>query len=388
MAKDLLVGLIAEGKHLGGKYIYYKTLTSALQSGDTRFVEVTHSGIPRYSMKRIASRLYHTIGGGHQSRMVRLELDRRVGELNRLASSIRPSVFHAQHPIGTVTLARSRFRGTPIVQTIHSFWLEECNAQGMAPGSELFERYREIQEEAFEKTSLFITLNNLQTRKLKRYGLPAERILQIPNAVDTQYLLSASQPFRHPTKYLAIASRLSPEKGIEVAIDALDRLPGEHGPDLLIVGDGPARDSLMEHARSKRVAERVKFLGPREHGETIGIMQGAELVLCPSVPYCGVEDSAPLSILEAMAVGTPVAASIVGGIPEYVDHGQTGYLFEAGDSQALADIIGRHLAFNAWQKERISLQCVQKMSSHNFDSWIGSVLQAYRSLSPAQAAYA
>lgn len=380
MNSDLLIGLIAEGKHLGGKYVYYRNLTGALAERQAPFVEIRHRPVPRFSPRRVASYVLGRLAGDRRARMVDFELNAKARELNRLRT--RPTVFHTQHPFASVTIARSALRDTPIVQTVHSFWLIECQALGLAADDELLRKYRAIQDEALERTDLFITLNRLQSRRLAEYGVEPERIVQIPNAVDPDALLATSRPFRHEPGYVVVASRLSPEKGTEVAIEAIAAIPPQERPHLLILGEGPAGKALVDLALHLKLEDHVRFLGVRDHDETVGIMRGAELVLCPSVPYHGIEDSAPLTILEAMAVGTPVAASRVGGIPEYVEDGVTGYLFEPGDGSALASVIREHRQRDGERRRQMAADCRAAMA-RCFEHWTDEILDAYRSVLPA-----
>jgi glycosyltransferase involved in cell wall biosynthesis len=127
---------------------------------------------------------------------------------------------------------------------------------------------------------------------------------------------------------IAVA-HLIKEKGIDVAIRALASLAGE--AVLWIVGEGPERGSLEAMARDLRVERRVRFLGPRSRVEPF--FQSADCFVCPS----RWAEAAGLVNLEAMSCGLPVVASHVGGIPEFVVPGETGFLCTPGDAQEFAD---------------------------------------------------
>ncbi len=132
---------------------------------------------------------------------------------------------------------------------------------------------------------------------------------------------------------ILVVANLIPEKGVEVAMRALVDLPSH--AVLWIVGDGPCRDALQELARSLDVQRRTTFFGL--HSDVCQFMQAADCLVCPSLW----QEAAGLVILEAMACGVPVIGSAVGGIPEFVIPGETGYLFPAGDHVALADLLKR-----------------------------------------------
>ncbi len=128
---------------------------------------------------------------------------------------------------------------------------------------------------------------------------------------------------------LLVVAHLIPEKGVDVVIRALRSLPSR--TVLWIVGEGPERVNLQTLARTFGVEDRVTLLGLRE--DVCLFMQAADCFICPSLW----QEAAGLVILEAMACGLPVVASDVGGIPEFVVAGRTGYLFPAGDMCALAE---------------------------------------------------
>jgi glycosyltransferase involved in cell wall biosynthesis len=128
---------------------------------------------------------------------------------------------------------------------------------------------------------------------------------------------------------ILVVAHLIPEKGVEVAIRALAGLPPR--AVLWIVGDGRHRAALQQLARSLGVERRITFFGL--HSEVCQFMQAADCLVCPSLW----QEAAGLVILEAMACGLPVIGSAVGGIPEFIISGETGYLFPAGDHTALAE---------------------------------------------------
>ena len=127
---------------------------------------------------------------------------------------------------------------------------------------------------------------------------------------------------------LLTTAYLIKEKGIEVAVRALARLPESFV--LWVVGDGPEFDALQALSGELGVQDRVHFLGLQSQVEPY--MQAADAFVCPSLWA----EAAGLVNIEAQACGLPVLASRIGGIPEYVKDGETGLLFPPGDADALA----------------------------------------------------
>lgn len=134
---------------------------------------------------------------------------------------------------------------------------------------------------------------------------------------------------------LLIVAYLIPEKGVDLAIRALSLLPPY--VDLWIVGDGPHRAMLQTMTKDLSLDKRVTFLGLQH--DVVPYMQAADCFLCPSLWG----EAAGLVILEALGCGLPVIASRIGGIPEFIDDGTTGFLFPPGDHSALAEMVRRLL---------------------------------------------
>ena len=123
--------------------------------------------------------------------------------------------------------------------------------------------------------------------------------------------------------------RLIPEKGFHVLIEAMASLPAD--ARLWVVGEGSQRRELEALVSRLGLGERVTLFGSRERVERF--LQAADVASCPSVW----EEAAGLVNLEASAVGLPSVASEIGGIPEFVLHGETGLLVPPGDAAALAE---------------------------------------------------
>ena len=125
------------------------------------------------------------------------------------------------------------------------------------------------------------------------------------------------------------ASNFRPVKRVGDAVRALAQVRKSRPAVLLLVGDGPEREAVEALATSLGVREAVSFTGERR---SIGdLFAHADLFLLPSE-----RESFGLAALESLASGVPVVASDVGGVPEVVAHGKTGWLVPAGDPGAMA----------------------------------------------------
>jgi len=134
------------------------------------------------------------------------------------------------------------------------------------------------------------------------------------------------------------AGRFVRKKGFEYLIDALGQLaPRWPSLRLVIAGGGDLDDELRERARVRGVADRVRFPGVLAQDDVAAHMAAADIAIMPSVhDDAGNVDGLPNTVMEALASGTPLVATTVGGIPSVVTHGRTGWLVPERDADALA----------------------------------------------------
>ncbi|MDB4917775.1 MAG: putative Glycosyl transferase group 1 [Gemmatimonadetes bacterium] len=168
-----------------------------------------------------------------------------------------------------------------------------------------------------------------------------------------------------------LVGQLIPEKGADVGIRALSHLP--ESVVLWIVGDGPQRSELSTLASSLSVAHRVQFFGAQWNVEPY--MQAADCLICPSVWG----EAVGLVNMEALATGLPVIASRVGGIPEYVRDGLTGFLVAPGDPAPLAERIERLRSSPALAKQYAEHARHDAVDRFSIDRRIPEYVRAYES---------
>ena len=128
--------------------------------------------------------------------------------------------------------------------------------------------------------------------------------------------------------YYLFFGRLSYEKGIKTLIEAFTKL---NGPKLKIVGTGPEEENLKAYVAEHRAEQSIEFVGYRKGDELKELIRDASFVIVPSEWY----ENNPMTIIEAYTAGVPVIGARIGGIPEIIIEGGTGYLFQSGDVEAL-----------------------------------------------------
>ncbi|MCW5612215.1 MAG: glycosyltransferase family 4 protein [Rubrivivax sp.] len=164
-------------------------------------------------------------------------------------------------------------------------------------------------------------------QKLQEWGWPAPQLVYIPNYVDAATL----QPDPAPGDYLLYFGRLASEKGLRTLV----RAAIETGLPLRVAGTGPLESDLRALAAGH---PNVQFLGFVSGAALWNLVRGSLAVVLPSEG----PENAPMSLLEAGALGKPVIGANIGGIPELLIEGETGFAFEAGNVQALAEVL-RHV---------------------------------------------
>jgi glycosyltransferase involved in cell wall biosynthesis len=176
----------------------------------------------------------------------------------------------------------------------------------------------------------FVVPSRFYIEKLAAWGWPRDRFVHIPNFVDVDRL----QPQGHAGDGFLYMGRLSPEKGLRTLLRAAT---AAHQP-VTFVGSGPEEQPLRHLADT--LGADARFLGHRSGADLHAAVAAARAVVIPSEWY----ENAPISVLEAYALGRPVIGAAIGGIPELVREGETGATFPAGDVAALRQTLARFAA--------------------------------------------
>ncbi len=141
-------------------------------------------------------------------------------------------------------------------------------------------------------------------------------------------------------KVVLFVGRLAEKKGVTYLIDAMKNIDAK----LVIVGDGPLRESL--ELQAKEQGNKIIFLGAKTHEELKTIYASADIFVAPSVTAKdGDKEGIPTAIMEAMASGLPIVASNSGGICEIIEDEKNGYLVEEKNVEQLIDRINQIILY-------------------------------------------
>jgi glycosyltransferase involved in cell wall biosynthesis len=175
------------------------------------------------------------------------------------------------------------------------------------------------------------------------WGVSSERVSVLPNPspalpeLRSRDLLRDELGIEGPA--LAFAGRLTAQKSLDVALAAVAANPGV---TFLLAGDGDERPALELRAAERGLEQRVRFLGAQPRTRVLELFRAADASILSSS-----WENFPHTVVEALAVGTPVLATSVGGVPEVVRDGENGLLVASGDVDGLAAAVRRYFEDDA-----------------------------------------
>jgi glycosyltransferase involved in cell wall biosynthesis len=335
-------------------------------------------------------------------------------KFSRLLDDFRPDIIHAHgiyHHLTNAILKPATDRAIPIVYTLHDYKLicpayhfytekngicEKCQGgrqwrcltNRCTRGSLAMDALYAVDGLVQWRTGAlrdaiarFVGPCRFIVEKFAEHGFPRDKLRYVPNFFE-----SADDAPTSPVEVAAIRQahgrhilyfgRLSPEKGIDVLIDAA----AAAGAPLVIVGDGPKRGDLDAQARA--TGAPCTFAGHLKGAQLWAHVEAATAVALPSVWY----EIAPKSVLEAQARGRPIVTTAIGGLPEMVEDGVTGLLAPPADRAGLAEALRRMLAMGDSALAAMGAAGRQR-ARKNFtrERYYREMTQVYGELAPALA---
>lgn len=315
-------------------------------------------GVTESALEEIdGMRVYRTSGTGFGSlpfvkeRLLMAALGRRIKEA---AVAEKPDIIHAHSPSlnGMPALSVARKLGIPMVYEVRAFWEDAAVDHGTFAGDSVKYRVsRYLETRLFHGTdALFTICEGLKADMIAR-GVPSEKITIIPNCVDAKAFapipydkeLAGRFGFTGERVFGFIGSFYNYE-GLELLLEsfALAKRQGLEAR-LLLVGGGPEEEAVRRKAEALGLMGPVILTGKVPHAEVNRYYSLIDVLVYPRLSMRLTELVTPLKPLEAMAMGKIVAGSNVGGIRELVTHEYDGFLFPAGEVDALAKLL-RELA--------------------------------------------
>jgi D-inositol-3-phosphate glycosyltransferase len=351
------------GKETGGMNVYVRELArelSRIGAAVDVFTRSQNAGIPRVVRLADRARVIH-LPAGPQAPMARERvhayLDEFVEGLEawRIANGLEYDLLHGNYWLsGVVGLALRARWGAPLVQMFHTLGALK-NGAGIAAEREPALRLAE-ERRIVATADRLVAANAIERNELvTAYGADVSRVAVIPCGVDTDVFtpgdaMTARAALGLPPGLLLLyVGRIAPIKGLETLLDAVGCLRGAGTPARLAVVGGETDEPTDGHEADVRrrasalgLGDAVTFVGAQPQQRLREWYVAADVTVLPSY-----YESFGMVALEAMACGSPVVASRVGGLQTTVRDGVTGLLVSEGDPCALAATITRVLGDDA-----------------------------------------
>lgn len=280
-------------------------------------------------------------------------------KLSKLLEEVEPSICHVHniyHHISPSVLSLVHSRGFPVVMTLHDLKIA-CPAYNMLARDGVCERckggriynvllQRCIKDsvplsalvfaeavihgalDTYEKyVDRFIVPSRFYIDKFTEWGWSRDRFVHIPNFIE----LSSYVPSYKPGRPFVFLGRLSREKGLTTLIKAT----AQANVLLRIIGTGPEEEKLR--ALVEVLGAKVEFSGYLSGDALHKAVRAARAIVLPSEWY----ENAPVAVIEAYALGKPVIGADIGGIPELIQEGETGFKYRSGSIEDLAEVLSR-----------------------------------------------
>jgi glycosyltransferase involved in cell wall biosynthesis len=254
----------------------------------------------------------------------------------------QPDLLHSHliDGMSAILWRRARQQRIPVIHTAHDYHL-------LCPRSLMLTRslkicanpqpycrmYRTWHLHTTRDVALFCSPSQFLIDRHQAAGMKLNRTAVVRNGIPLPAILPKQQQENAPRRFL-FAARLTVEKGCQVILDAMKRMPPELNFELCVAGKGAYEDAFKEAAAHDR---RIRLLGYIQGDAKTNAFRQADCLLLPSLWY----ENAPVVIVEAAAYGMGIIASRMGAIPEFIADGKNGLLFEPGNASALAGAMQR-----------------------------------------------
>ncbi|KJR46659.1 putative glycosyltransferase protein [Desulfosporosinus sp. I2] len=224
----------------------------------------------------------------------------------------------------------------------------------------------------YNNIDTYITPSGFYKKKLDEACFTKSSIIHMKNPlpIDTVYELP-----QKVGNYILFFGRLSQEKGILTLIEAMKKVKNDD--ELWILGNGPQREELEQFIAGNGLSTKVKLLGFMIGAELKSIVAESKAVVLPSEWY----ENGPYSVMEAMSKGRPVIAANIGGLPEMVEDGVSGYVFESKNANDLSDKLNKLLALDEENYMRMSKAAIEKAKADfNPDNYVDFIIDQYNKI--------
>lgn len=309
----------------------------------------------------------------------------------RLVNDFKPDILHVNNihsQLSPIIVRIAYKRKIPVVWTLHDYKLvcpaylflsngkvceacltnkwsvirKRCIKQSWLASLMAFFEFRFWNfKKLSQSTNLFISPSSFLKGKMITGGFESAKIHVISNFINEEKYFSSDLTKEN---YYCYVGRLSLEKGIETLLKAATEMSQY---PLKLIGTGPIEKEL----KSKYKSSNIEFLGYKNWNDLKRLIEGSRFSVMPSAWY----ENNPLSVIESLCLGTPVIGANIGGIPELIDNGVNGLLFESGNIIDLQNKIA-YLWENSANFNSSTISNVARIK-YNSESYYEKLLKIY-----------
>jgi L-malate glycosyltransferase len=300
----------------------------------------------------------------------RLEMDLSAAwRLSRLIKQLRPDIVHAHDPHGVAMAALALSMSTQLAKPP---LIAQRRVDFRIRGNSLSRwKYRQV--------DCFICSSDAIRELLVQEGVPSQRVVTVHEGIDLDRVAHAPPINLHQELWLphhapvvGNIAALVPHKGQKHLIEAA-ALVVQKEPDtrFVIAGEGELRESLERQIREHRLEKHVFLTGFRP--DVLSILKAFDIFVMSSVA-----EGLGTSLLDAMAAAKPIVGTRAGGIPEVIVEGETGFLVEPRDHQAMADAIVRLLEDEGLRRRMGDAGLARARAQFSAERMVKDTLKVYR----------
>ncbi|MBI3587961.1 glycosyltransferase [Candidatus Micrarchaeota archaeon] len=290
---------------------------------------------------------------------------------------------HGVASMGFAAVRTAKTLNLPLVGTFHTLLPKGMetvtkNKWGQRTGEKLL--WKAIQY-FYQPFDVVTAPSNVISQMLIEH-LECERgkVMAVPNGIDLQRFNQRLDPkwarkplgLRKGEKLVLVAGRMGFEKNVPVVVKAFSQVLKAGNAKLVISGEGPAKARVLEFVRKSGLQDRVEMLGFLPEQELPLYYAAADVFVTAST-----FETQGLTVLESMACGTPVVGARAMAIPESIDDGKNGFLFEPSDDGECAEKILKILSMNDSKRRRMREEARAKAEQFSIPKTTDKLLKAY-----------
>lgn len=314
---------------------------------------------------------------------------------SRILDDFAPDIVHLHNIhsyLSPQLAAMARKRGMKVVWTLHDYKLicpsyncvsdgqpcedcitspfsivrKRCMKGSMAASVMAWLEARKWSRQVLERNvNAFVCPSGFMREMMLKGGFQPGKLHMLWNFVDPEKLKRFAQSDLSSERedYCCYVGRLSAEKGVEMMLETVARSPYH----IKVAGTGPLHEQLMERYTG---CDNIEFLGYQNAEQVSALLDKATCSVIPSLCY----ENNPLSVIESLCAGTPVVGAEIGGIPELLSPGESGFVFRSGSREDLRRALDGAFAHN-WNNKAIKAIALENFSGERHYEILKNIYQ-------------